>query len=242
MRTNTPAATSAANKVKPITVTIDGELAELLRTEAKASGLIPLSLVKQRLRLAGMLTEDTPAAKEFRMDIAEKVFREAGRYTALQNWDPADVPAGCVTARVRPDTAGNIRTLAGKMKSPVWAVACVFAVIGERTLGDDAAAATLKTNTTACVWRCIHRDEKKFTETIPVFFGDALEHTADTASAMRRDLGDWLGSLIELGAGVFFSRASLGFMTSGDELELLAKSAELESIKQALASGEGGAA
>jgi hypothetical protein len=252
MRTTTAAASKAAQKstsgrsgeTQPgkITVTIDGALAEEIRKEAEITGMGPLSLLRQRIKLGNLVAQETAEAKAFRMDIAEKAFREAGRSFAPQNGDPTEVPEGCVLVRVRPSDARAIcdwaRTL--PVKSPNWIVASVFAIIGEETLGDPEAAAGMKSNLAACAWRCIHRDEKKFTETIPVFFGDDLEHVAEIAKAMRRDLGDWLGTLIELGATVMSHRASLSFMTRGRELGLLASAVELESIKRAPAGAEEG--
>lgn len=230
-----PSGKSGSSKPGKITVTIDGALADELRKEAEGTGMGALSLVRQRIKLGSLLTQDSDEARRFRMDVAEKTFREAGIESV-----PDRVPANLGRARVTLDDALWIKSRAMPIiGSDPWIVAGVFAVIGNEALGNEDAAEKVNADCNKLLWEAIFRDERHFTEEIPVFVTEgALEEMAQTAAKLRRDLPDFLGTAINLGIRIFQAGRGLEFLTDHYQFELLARSAELEFVKGS--NGEGG--
>lgn len=226
--------TGAAGKPKPITVTIDGDFAEAIRIEAEASGMMPLSLVKQRIRFGSLLTDETEKAQQFRMELAERAFRDAG--LPIPNGKKDTAPRECIKVLVRPEDARLIASFTERGRSPLWTVASVFLEIGyEAVAGNDAAelaAGILRTTPNNLLWRCIGRHTKKFTEEIPVYVPDG-EYHAETAAMMGRSLSDWAGTLIMIGAEILAKNSNPTFMTERKSFTLLAASAELRLRKEA---------
>jgi hypothetical protein len=220
--------TGRTGKSNPLTITIDGEFAEALRAEAEGAGMMPLSLVKQRLKFGNLLTDDTEEAKQFRLEIAEQAFRDAGKPIPSAKKDTA--PRECIKALVRLEDARLIASFTARGVAPLWTVASVFLEIGNEAIAGERAAeeaaGVLNVTPNHLLWRCISRDTKNFTEEIPVYLPDG-EYHAETAAMMGRSLSDWVGTLIMIGAEILAARPNLSFMTDGRQFDLLAASAEL---------------
>lgn len=246
MRTNTAAAKAitSANKVtadgsagadnqsKPLKVTIDGTLSELLRAESNETGMTPLTLVKQRLKLASLLIEDSEEGKAFRLDIAEKAFSDAGK-TSVSAKSEKHPPSECITALVRPHDAAWVAELSKRYEAPPWIVASVLVRIGSEALVNEDAAEAVHSNCALLLWRCIYRNASHFTKPIPVFV-DCEEniHVHDQAEKLGRELTDWMGTLIMLGVEAVKDKRDLSFLTADSQFKLLADASELRLRKE----------
>jgi hypothetical protein len=216
-----------------ITVTIDGALAEEIRKEAESTGMGPLSLLRQRIKLGSLLAQNTSEARAFRMDIAEKAFREAGKPVPTIGNDESSPPKACGTALVTRNDAQWIHAFSKKFESPPWIVASVLAGIGAETTTNEKAAAPLRTTANHQIWRCIHRPASKFEVEVPCYLDEEFNWADDQVSqAMGRSLPDWMGTLIMLGVEVVKANHDLEFMIDDRQFKLLADSAELRLRKE----------
>ncbi len=148
-------------------------------------------------------------------------------------------PAWCITARIRELDALWIaqRCKEGDNLKP-WIVAGVLAQAGEGVIrgdcfrGDSRPDIVLKKSTASSLWNVINRDPEDFTHEIPVAIPEAERYQMENDSeSMRRDLGDWLGTLIKAGIEMVNADRNLVFLTSWRGFNLLANSIELRSMK-----------
>ena len=160
----------------------------------------------------------------------------------------ATIPPQCVTAKVRPEDALWIanRCKTGEKLLP-WFVAGVLAEAGEAVLRGQRynpghnPENFLHETTANCLWQVINREECNFTETIPVFLPEA-EYCLfeDDAESMRRDVGDWLGTLIMMGVRIAEADKNLTFLTYWRGFSMLAhdyeRRMEIEAEKPAASS------
>jgi hypothetical protein len=252
MRTNTPTNTKAkAARKSPntntersgitttskIPVTIDGLLAEQIRKEAQETGMSPLSLVRQRIKLGNLLTQESDEAKEFRMDIAERAFLEAGKQhpTLGGKSEDSTVPDNCIMARVRPEDALWIANRAKHYdQTAPWIIAGVLAEAGEGVLRshrlgrqDNSPETLLRKPTAQQLWTVINRDPEDFTESVPVMISETERCAMEVdAGQMARELGDWVGTLIMMGIEMVEADSNLTFMIEWRGFSLLASRIE----------------
>lgn len=156
--------------------------------------------------------------------------------------DIIQAPEWCVTARVREIDALWIarRCKEGDNLKP-WIVAGVLAEAGEGVIrGDTFHSAglsrpdiVLKKGTASSVWEVINREPEDFTHEIPVAIPEAEKCLMETdAEMMRRDLSDWLGTLIKAGIEILNADKNLVFLTNWRGFDLLARSIELQTMKE----------
>jgi hypothetical protein len=166
----------------------------------------------------------------------------AKKVTSKAKSTPATIqaPEWCITARVREIDALWIarRCKEGDDLKP-WIVAGVLAQAGEGVIrgdcfrGDSRPDIVLKKSTAISVWEVINRDPEDFTHEIPVAIPEAEKCQMDTDSEiMRRDLSDWLGTLIKAGIEMVNADKNLVFLTSWRGFNLLADSIELQTMKE----------
>ena len=70
------------NKSKPLTITIKGKLADMIRQAAKQHGIMPSSVVAIHLRPGMLATANTEEAKEYRLATAANYVGLSLRATA----------------------------------------------------------------------------------------------------------------------------------------------------------------
>ena len=143
-------------------------------------------------------------------------------------------------ARVRPEDALWIanRCKRGDNLAP-WIVAGVLAQAGEGVLrgdlcrGPSSPEAVLGEPTSLWLWNVINRDEGDFTEEIPVSIPQGERYQMENDSeAMRRDMGDWLGTLIMLGIKMVKADKNLTFLIHWRGFNLLAQRTELKVMQE----------
>ena len=248
MRTTTAARATAAKSSKKtttsgssgkptpgkITVTIEGELADEIRKEAEITGMGPLSLARQRIKLGHLVMQESDEAKAFRMEVAERAFRDAGKAVPRGGGKAeSSPPAGCGTALVTREDAEWIKEFSKKFESPPWIVASVLAGIGAEMTVSDKAASVIRSCANHQIWKCIHRDSRQFDVEVPCFIDESYNWSDEEVSkAIGRSLPDWMGTLITLGVEVVKGGHDLSFMTGSCQFKLLADAAELRSIKE----------
>jgi hypothetical protein len=148
-------------------------------------------------------------------------------------------PEWCITARVREVDALWIarRCKEGDNLKP-WIVAGVLAQAGEGVIrgdcfrGDSRPDILLKRSTANSLWSVIVRDPEDFTHDVPIAIPEAEKYQMeDDAASMRRDLSDWLGTLIKAGIEIVNADKDLVFLTSWRGFNLLAGWTELKTTK-----------
>jgi hypothetical protein len=144
-------------------------------------------------------------------------------------WSTPGVFMACVT----PDDSHWIAKWSdGPNRHAPFIISGVLADIGAQTLRRAEAAATLKLTPCNCLWIAVNHDMRDFKDHVPVYLDpDRAYIFGLDAESMRRDMSEWIGTLINLGVRVARAGRSLDFMTESREFELLADSAELAAIK-----------
>lgn len=65
-------------KVRPVTVTIDGDLAETIRKAARTIGFRADTWARLCINTGNLMTDNTEEAKEYRLGMAQSILREEG--------------------------------------------------------------------------------------------------------------------------------------------------------------------
>ena len=75
---NTKATSAKTKKIRPVTVTLTGDLAERVRAEGKAIGFRADAWAKQLMKCGALTYSDTDDAKRYRLQMAFRELKEQG--------------------------------------------------------------------------------------------------------------------------------------------------------------------
>ena len=138
---------------------------------------------------------------------------------------------GLFTAKVRPEDLAVIKHVANQQRVDPPIIAGVLADIGESLIRPlpygnhrDPSEILLGVSTSQALWRVINRSAALFKRECLAHIcldNDQLDTARSDAEQMGRELGDWVGSLIMLGAEAVTSGKPLTCLVAGHEMRLL---------------------
>lgn len=119
------------------------------------------------------------------------------------------LPKSIVSARVQLQDKKQIEELAETMEVDISIITSIAVLAGDNLIRNQETAVALRSQCDRYLWMCINRDPRDYTETVPVDIneGDLFENRTD-AKNLKRDLGDWLGTLIHIGLQALNSPAA----------------------------------